>query len=136
MRLNLEYCLSILNSNVKDQRNEIETVQKRWVHYITNYNWNTCIVTSTYYLGYQEEIKYSRLCFIRSYTVWSISKQITSCWYQENQLTGQGLEYFTFPDCFKSAFPKKNPCMENILAKTAQHPSLVCFERELWTVTL
>ena len=145
VRSNLDYCSTIWSPYQRDQKHQIEMVQRRSARFVTNRYRNTSSVTNMLdHLGWEShETRRSKLQLIvlykivhglidippTDYLTQTCSRTRTAHKYKYQQ-------YSTSTDCFKySFFPRTIPLWNRLPAAAAEAPSLVSFKRELSNLT-
>ena len=141
---NLDYCSTIWSPYQRDQKHQIEMVQRRSARFVTNTYRSTSSVTNMLdYLSWESHEIRSKLQLIALYKIvhgligipptdyltQTISRNRTAQKYKYQQ-------YSTSTDCFKySFFPRTIPLWNRLPAAAAEAPSLVSFKRELSNLT-
>ena len=142
---NLDYCSTIWSPYQRDQKHQIETVQRRSARFVTNGYRNTSSVTNMLdYLGWESHETRSKLQLIVLYKIVHGLLDIPPTYYltQTSSRTRTAhkykyQQYSTSTDCFKySFFPRTIPLWNKLPAAAAEAPSLVSFKRELSNLTL
>ena len=145
VRSNLDYCSTIWSPYQRDQKHQIEMVQRRSACFVTNRYRNTSSVTNMLdYLGWEShEMRRSKLQLIvlykivhglidippTDYLTQTSSRTRTAHKYKYQQ-------YSISTDCFKySFFPRIIPLWNRLPAAAAEAPSLESFKRELSNLT-
>ena len=145
VRSNLDYCSTIWSPYQRDQKHQIEMVQRRSARFVTNRYRNTSSVNNMLdHLGWEShETRRSKLQLIvlykivhglidippTDYLTQTCSRTRTAHKYKYQQ-------YSTSTDCFKySFFPRTIPLWNRLPAAAAEAPSLVSFKRELSNLT-
>ena len=145
VRSNLDYCSTIWSPYQRDQKHQIEMVQRRYARFVTNRYRNTSsVINLLNYLGWEShETRKSKLQLIvlnnivhglidippTDYLTQTSSRTRTAHKYKYQQ-------YSTSNDCFEySFFPWTIPLWNRLPAAAAEAPSLVSFKRELSNLT-
>ena len=121
VRSNLDYCSTIWSPYQRDQKHQVEMVQRRSARFVTNRYRNTSSVTDMLdYLGWEShETRRSKLQLIVLYKIVHglIDIPPTDYLTQTNSRTRSAhkykyKQYSTSTDCFKYSFPEDNPTLE------------------------
>ena len=145
VRSNLDYCSTIWSPYQRDQKHQIEMVQRRSARFVTNRYRNTSSVTNMLdYLDWEShEMRRSKLQLIVLYKIVHglIDIPPTDYLTQTSSRTRAAhkykyQQYSTSTDCFKySFFLRTIPLWNRLPAAAAEAPSLVSFKRELSNLT-
>ena len=145
MRSGLEYCSTVWNPHVKEQRYRLEMVQRRAARFATNRFNNTSSV-SDMLQDLQWETLESRCIKKQICMMYRINNNLVDIPAEEYLTTPKRstrsnhsfkfLQYPTSTDCFKySFFPRTIPVWNTLPAALAEAPSLASFKRELKSQT-
>ena len=145
VRSNLDYCSTIWSPYQRDQKHQVEMVQRISARFVTNRYRNTSSVTDMLdYLGWEShETRRSKLQLIVLYKIVHglIDIPPTDYLTQTNSRTRSThkykyKQYSTSTDCFKySFFPRTIPLWNRLPPAAAEAPSLVSLKRELSDLT-
>lgn len=145
VRSNLDYCCTIWSPYQRDQKYQVEMVQRRAARFVTNRYRNTSSVTDMLeYLGWEtHESRRSKLQLTVLYKIVHGLIDIPPSEYliPANSRTRSShaykfQQYSTSTDCFKfSFFPRTVPVWNRLPAAAAEAPSLAFFKKELSDLT-
>ena len=145
VRSNLDYCSTIWSPYQRDQKHQIEMVQRRSARFVTNRYRNTSSVTNMLdYLSWEShETRRSKLQLIVLYKIVHGLIDIPPTDYLTQTCSRTRTvhkykyqKYSTSTDCFKySFFPQTIPLWNRLPGAAAEAPSLVSFKRELSNLT-